>query len=91
MSRTLSMNSGFRESLNVSLRCGCSPKARQMRPTGGMTEPEQLLIHIGAFKLGLQMRQLLAIGTPSRATSIRLPVPVDTVSKARDGPLHGPQ
>ena len=33
MSRTLSMNSGSGDSLNVSLRCGCKPKARQMRLT----------------------------------------------------------
>ena len=31
MSRTFSMNSGSFESLKVSLRCGCKPKARQMR------------------------------------------------------------
>src|SRR6516165_2615842 len=33
MSRTLSTNSGSVDSLKVSTRCGCSPKARQMRPT----------------------------------------------------------
>ena len=33
MSRTLSTNSGSVDSLKVSRRCGCSPKARQMRPT----------------------------------------------------------
>src|SRR5215207_6110163 len=33
MSRTFSTNSGSVESLNVSLRCGCKPNARQMRPT----------------------------------------------------------
>ena len=33
MSRTFSTKSGSRESLNVSLRCGCRPNARQMRPT----------------------------------------------------------
>jgi hypothetical protein len=31
MSRTFSTNSGSLESLKVSLRCGCRPKARQMR------------------------------------------------------------
>ena len=31
MSRTFGMSSGSFESLNVSLRCGCSPKACQMR------------------------------------------------------------
>ena len=31
MSRTFSTNSRSEESLNVSLRCGCRPKARQMR------------------------------------------------------------
>src|SRR5215469_15588711 len=33
MSRTLSTNIGSLDSLKVSRRCGCSPKARQMRPT----------------------------------------------------------
>ena len=33
MSRTLSMNSGSVESLKVSARCGCTPKARQVRFT----------------------------------------------------------
>ncbi len=31
MSRTLSTNNGSLDSLNVSERCGCSPKAAQMR------------------------------------------------------------
>ena len=33
MSRTFSTNSGSVDSLKVSTRCGCSPKARQMRCT----------------------------------------------------------
>lgn len=33
MSRTFSMNSGSVESLKLSVRCGCRPKARQIRPT----------------------------------------------------------
>ena len=33
MSRTLSMSNGSVDNLNVSLRCGCKPKARQMRLT----------------------------------------------------------
>src|SRR5215218_10317414 len=33
MSRTFSTNNGSEESLKVSTRCGCSPKARQMRCT----------------------------------------------------------
>ena len=33
MSRTFSTNIGSLESLNVSCRCGCKPKARQMRNT----------------------------------------------------------
>ena len=33
MSRTFSTNAGSVESLKVSLRCGCRPKARQTRPT----------------------------------------------------------
>ena len=31
MSRTFSINSGSGDSLNVSVRCGCRPKACQMR------------------------------------------------------------
>jgi hypothetical protein len=33
MSRTFSMSLGSREIVNVSLRCGCNPNARQIRPT----------------------------------------------------------
>src|SRR6516225_5352768 len=33
MSRALSTNGGAVDSLKVSRRCGCSPKARQMRST----------------------------------------------------------
>src|SRR5574340_1238961 len=33
ISRTFSTNSGSADSLNVSVRCGCRPKARQMRCT----------------------------------------------------------
>src|SRR6516165_10747819 len=33
MSRALSTNGGAVDSLKASRRCGCSPKARQMRPT----------------------------------------------------------
>jgi uncharacterized membrane protein len=33
MSRTLATNSGSVESLKVSARCGCRPKARQIRCT----------------------------------------------------------
>ena len=33
MSRTLSTNSGSVDNLKVSARCGCRPKARQMRCT----------------------------------------------------------
>jgi hypothetical protein len=42
MSRTLSTNSGSRESLKVSARCGCSPKARQMRTTADWLSPTAL-------------------------------------------------
>lgn len=37
MSRTFSTNSGSLDSLNVSWRCGCKPKARQMRATAVCT------------------------------------------------------
>src|SRR6516225_1136231 len=40
MSRTLATNSGSVESLKVSRRCGCSPKARQIRPTLDVEMPE---------------------------------------------------
>src|SRR5215469_15329927 len=33
MSRTLATNSGSVDSLKVPRRCGCNPKARQIRPT----------------------------------------------------------
>src|SRR5260221_6868429 len=39
MSRTFSMNSGSVESLKVSARCGCRPKARQMRTTAVCDKP----------------------------------------------------
>ena len=39
MSRTFSTNSGSVESLKVSCRCGCSPKARQMRETAVCDKP----------------------------------------------------
>ncbi len=39
MSRTFSTKSGSLESLNVSCRCGCRPKARQMRETAVCDRP----------------------------------------------------
>src|ERR687883_447164 len=42
MSRTFSTNAGSVESLKVSLRCGCSPKARQTRPTVVAERPAAL-------------------------------------------------
>ena len=44
MSRTLSMNSGSVESLKVSARWGCRPKARQMRTTAVCDRPLALAI-----------------------------------------------
>lgn len=44
MSRTFSMNSGSVESLKVSLRCGCSENARQMRCTVETDRPDALAI-----------------------------------------------
>ena len=44
MSRTFSTNSGSVDSLKVSLRCGCSPKARQMRCTVETDRPDALAI-----------------------------------------------
>ena len=38
-SRTFSMKNGSLESLNVSLRCGFSPKARQIRPMVDWDKP----------------------------------------------------
>lgn len=40
MSRTFSINSGSFDSLKVSLRCGCSEKARQIRFTVLRLRPE---------------------------------------------------
>lgn len=42
MSRTFSTNSGSLESLNVSVRCGCSEKARQIRCTVETETPAAL-------------------------------------------------
>ena len=42
MSRTFSANSGSVESLKVSARCGCRPKARQTRPTVDTDRPRGL-------------------------------------------------
>ena len=42
MSRTLSMNSGSVDSLKVSVRCGCKPKARQIRCTVVWVKPARL-------------------------------------------------
>ena len=42
ISRSLSINRGSLESLNVSLRCGCKAKARQMRPTVLRLKPDAL-------------------------------------------------
>src|SRR5271166_1795524 len=44
MSRTLSINNGSRLSLKLSLRCGCSAKARQMRLTAVWLMPLALAI-----------------------------------------------
>src|SRR5207302_6967085 len=44
MSRTLSTNSGSADSLKVSLRCGWSENARQMRCTVEIDKPEALAI-----------------------------------------------
>ena len=42
MSRTLSINQGSGDSLNVSVRCGCNPKARQIRPMVAWLRPVAL-------------------------------------------------
>src|SRR3974377_1532534 len=44
MSRTLSTNRGSADSLKVSLRCGWSENARQMRCTVAIDKPEALAI-----------------------------------------------
>src|SRR5271167_4979861 len=44
MSRTLSTNRGSADSLKVSLRCGWSENARQMRCTVEIDKPEALAI-----------------------------------------------
>ena len=44
MSRTLSTNSGSLESLKVSERCGCKPKAPQMRQIVVCERPLSLAI-----------------------------------------------
>ena len=43
-SRTFSMNRGSAESLKVSVRCGCRPKARQIRFTVAELSPHAFAI-----------------------------------------------
>ena len=58
MSRTFSTNSGSAESLKVSTRCGCSPKARQMR---WMTDTLGLVLRIEVHSAGVQDRDGAAL------------------------------
>ena len=44
MSRTFSTNRGSVESLNVSVRCGCSEKARQIRCTVDTDTPDTFAV-----------------------------------------------
>ena len=44
MSRTFSMNNGSVDSLNVSVRCGCNPNARQIRQTALWLRPAAVAI-----------------------------------------------
>lgn len=81
MSRTFSMNNGSCESLKVSVRCGWSPKARQMRLTVLWTQATGLG-HVSATPVGrrlgcrlqCQREDPLHVGItgPSRGAGARL-------------------
>ena len=75
MSRTFSTNSGSVESLKVSTRCGCSPKARQMR---WMVE--------GAWPTAVAIeRRLQCVAPGGRVSSVRRIVSAIASSPIRRG------
>jgi hypothetical protein len=63
MSRTFSTNSGSVESLKVSARCGCRPKARQMRWTLDTDMPE-------ARAMPRELQWVAPLGVVSRVFAI---------------------
>ena len=72
MSRTFSTNSGSLESLKVSWRCGCSPKARQMRLTAVCDRPASRAIVrvLQCVAPAGTLSSVLAITASMRASSI---------------------
>ena len=77
MSRTFSINNGSRESLKVSLRCGCSANARQMRwmVVGAMPvawASERTLQWVASAGVDSSVRRLLAqLARRQRAGELR--------------------
>ena len=80
MSRTFSTNSGSVESLKVSMRCGCRPKARQMRCTVE-----------GAWPISLAMvRRLQCVRPFGRVSSVlRIVLAISSSPISRGAPGRG--
>ena len=77
MSRTFSTKSGSLESLNVSCRCGCRPKARQMRETAVCDRPASraMLRVLQWVAPAGTLSNVLAITASTRASSIERGAP----------------
>jgi hypothetical protein len=88
MSRTFSINCGSVESLKCSLRCGCKPKARQIRCTLAWLSPLDSTIDLvlqGVASRGVDSNvftttastrsSLILRGAPLRGSSIRPATP----------------
>src|SRR3712207_6805164 len=75
MSRTFSANSGSVESLKVSCRCGCRPKARQTRPTVVAERPTVLAIE----------RRLQCVAPAGIASRVRV-IPPSRIADGRGQP-----
>jgi hypothetical protein len=75
MSRTFSTKAGSLDSLKVSLRCGCKPKARQIRPT---------VKTAGLLSTGFASR--VAIGDSAAANRQRAPVRAHAMARSADHP-----
>jgi hypothetical protein len=72
MSPTFSTNSGSLERLKVSCRCGCSPKARQIRDTAVCDRPASRAIErvLQCVAVSGTLSSVLAITASTRASSI---------------------
>ena len=82
MSRTFSTNIGSLDSLNVSWRCGCNPKARQMRETAVCESPVALAIVrvLQCVAPRGTLSSVLAITASTRASSMVLGAPERSAS-----------